>query len=119
MAGATGIDAALLAGSAAEGIKPQTIEHLQTVDLLGLDRRHRGASPRPTWPTTTGSWIAWPRSRRCSPRGRSSRARRSVPVSALTGQGLDELQTKLAGAGESAARAPPASRAWRSIAASS
>ncbi len=38
LAGATGIDAALLVVSAAEGIKPQTIEHLQIVDLLGLDR---------------------------------------------------------------------------------
>ncbi len=38
LAGATGIDAALLVVSAAEGIKPQTVEHLQIVDLLGLDR---------------------------------------------------------------------------------
>ena len=38
LAGATGIDAALLVVSVAEGIKPQTVEHLQIVDLLGLDR---------------------------------------------------------------------------------
>jgi signal recognition particle receptor subunit beta len=38
LAGATGIDAALLIVSAAEGIKPQTVEHLQIMDLLGLDR---------------------------------------------------------------------------------
>src|SRR6202040_2100082 len=38
LAGAIGIDAALLVVSAAEGIKPQTVEHLQIVDLLGLDR---------------------------------------------------------------------------------
>ena len=38
LAGATGIDAALLVVSAAEGIKPQTVEHLQIIDLLGLDR---------------------------------------------------------------------------------
>src|SRR6266851_410460 len=38
LAGATGIDAALLVVSVAEGIKPQTIEHLQIVDLLGIDR---------------------------------------------------------------------------------
>ena len=35
LAGATGIDAALLVVSAVEGIKPQTVEHLQIVDLLG------------------------------------------------------------------------------------
>jgi len=38
LAGATGIDAALLVVSAAEGIKPQTVEHLQILDLLGLNR---------------------------------------------------------------------------------
>jgi len=38
LAGATGIDAALLVVSVAEGIKPQTVEHLQIVDLLGIDR---------------------------------------------------------------------------------
>ena len=38
LAGATGIDAALLVVSAVEGRKPQTVEHLQIVDLLGLDR---------------------------------------------------------------------------------
>src|SRR5258707_12287979 len=37
LAGATGIDAALLVVSVAEGIKPQTIEHLQIVDLMGID----------------------------------------------------------------------------------
>ena len=36
LAGATGIDAALLVVSAAEGIKPQTVEHLQILDLLGV-----------------------------------------------------------------------------------
>ena len=39
LAGATGIDAALLIVSAAEGIKPQTVEHLQIMDLLGTVNR--------------------------------------------------------------------------------
>ena len=38
LAGASGIDAALLVVAADEGIMPQTVEHLQILDLLGLDR---------------------------------------------------------------------------------
>src|ERR1700755_1211995 len=38
LAGATGIDFALLAGAAGEGGKPQTLEHLSIIDLLGIRR---------------------------------------------------------------------------------
>jgi selenocysteine-specific elongation factor len=38
VAGASGIDAALVVVSAAEGIKPQTIEHVEIAALLGLRR---------------------------------------------------------------------------------
>ena len=38
IAGATGIDAVLLAVDAREGIKPQTIEHLAIVSLIGVRR---------------------------------------------------------------------------------
>lgn len=37
LAGATGIDLALLVIAANDGIKPQTIEHLQIIDLLGIE----------------------------------------------------------------------------------
>ena len=100
LAGATGIDAALLVVSAAEGIKPQTVEHLQIVDLLGLDRGlvaltkadladddqllERMAEIEALLATTAlaGSEI--------------------VPVSAVTGRGVDELKTRLLALGESA-----------------
>ncbi|NDH64209.1 MAG: selenocysteine-specific translation elongation factor [Alphaproteobacteria bacterium] len=99
LAGATGIDAALLVVSAAEGIKPQTVEHLQIVDLLGLDRGivaltksdladddqilERMAEVETLLSTTSlaGAEI--------------------IPVSALTGQGVDELKAKLLALGES------------------
>ncbi len=99
LAGATGIDAALLVVSAAEGIKPQTVEHLQIVDLLGLDRGivaltksdladddqilDRMAEVETLLSTTSlaGAEI--------------------IPVSALTGQGVDELKAKLLALGES------------------
>ena len=99
LAGATGIDAALLVVSAVEGIKPQTVEHLQIVDLLGLDRGivaltkadladddqilERMAEVETLLSTTSlaGAEI--------------------MPVSAITGQGVDELKAKLLALGES------------------
>ncbi len=99
LAGATGIDAALLVVSAAEGIKPQTVEHLQIVDLLGLDRGivaltksdladedqilERMAEVETLLSTT------------------SLKGAEIIPVSSLTGQGLDELKAKLLALGES------------------
>ena len=99
LAGATGIDAALLVVSAAEGIKPQTVEHLQILDLLGLDRGivaltkadlanedqqlERMAEIETVLATT------------------SLRGAEIVPVSAVTGQGIDELKEKLLVLGES------------------
>ena len=38
LAGASGIDFALLTVAADDGIKPQTLEHLAILDLLGIDR---------------------------------------------------------------------------------
>lgn len=99
LAGATGIDAALLVVSAAEGIKPQTVEHLQILDLLGVDRGivaltksdlvnddqllERMAEVETLLSTT------------------SLRGAEIVPVSAVTGQGVEELKEKLLVLGES------------------
>src|SRR3984885_13598730 len=38
VAGASGIDFALLVVAADEGLKPQTLEHLAIIDLLGVER---------------------------------------------------------------------------------
>ena len=38
LAGATGIDLVLLVVAADDGVMPQTVEHLQIVDLLGIDK---------------------------------------------------------------------------------
>jgi len=99
LAGVTGIDAALLVVSAAEGIKPQTVEHLQIIDLLGLDRGivaltksdlanedemlERMAEIETLLSTT------------------SLRGAEIIPVSAMTGAGVDELKAKLLALGES------------------
>lgn len=99
LAGATGIDAALLVVSAAEGIKPQTIEHLQIIDLLGLDRGlvaltksdlanddqilERMAEIETVLSTT------------------SLKGAEIMPVSSVTGQGVAELKARLLLLGES------------------
>ncbi|MBS0523993.1 MAG: selenocysteine-specific translation elongation factor [Proteobacteria bacterium] len=99
LAGATGIDAALLVVSAAEGIKPQTVEHLQIMDLLGLDRGlvaltksdlvdddellERMAEVETLLASTALGGVE------------------IVPVSAITGQGVDELKARLLALGES------------------
>ena len=99
LAGATGIDAALLIVSAAEGIKPQTVENLQIMDLLGLDRGvvaltkadlvdddqllERMAEVETLLSSTT------------------LRGAEIVPVSALTGRGVEELKSRLLLLGES------------------
>ena len=116
LAGATGIDAALLVVSAAEGIKPQTVEHLQILDLLGLDRgvvaAHQGR-PRRRRPAAR----AHGRDRDAAGRRPRSRARRSCRYRRVTGQGIDELKAS-SWRWARAARAPRASRGWPSTAAS-
>jgi selenocysteine-specific elongation factor len=99
LAGATGIDAALLVVSAAEGIKPQTVEHLQIVDLLGLDR---GIVALTKSDLATDDQIL---DRMAEIETLLSTTSLSgaeiVPVSALTGQGLGELKARLLALGES------------------
>jgi hypothetical protein len=46
LAGVGGIDAALLVVAADEGVMPQTLEHTQILDLLGLDRGGAGDADR-------------------------------------------------------------------------
>lgn len=93
LAGATGIDFALLAVAADDGPMPQTREHLQILDLLGLAR----------------GVVALTKVDRVSP-GRLEEARAEIaallagsrlagsdiyPVSALTGSGVAALRTRL------------------------
>ncbi|MDP1748860.1 MAG: selenocysteine-specific translation elongation factor [Reyranella sp.] len=99
LAGATGIDAALLVVSAAEGIKPQTVEHLQIVDLLGLDR---GIVALTKSDLADDDQILERMAEVETLLASTSLAGAEiVPVSALTGQGIDELKAKLLALGES------------------
>ncbi|NEX64590.1 selenocysteine-specific translation elongation factor [Noviherbaspirillum galbum] len=105
VAGATGIDAALLVVDAREGIKPQTMEHLAIAGLVGVrrgvvavtkadlaDDAQRRTLPQRLRPFLAGGPLA------------------SAPVvftSTVTGEGLDALRAALEGlAGEQPRPAP-------------
>ena len=99
LAGATGIDAALLVVSAAEGIKPQTVEHLQIVDLLGLDRGLVALTKADL--ADDDQILERMAEVETLLSATSLKGAEIVPVSSLTGQGIDELKTKLLALGES------------------
>jgi selenocysteine-specific elongation factor len=93
LAGATGIDVALLVVAADEGIMPQTEEHLAIVELLGVTRGIPVLTKRDLvdaeWLALVGAEVA--------DRLRDSRVRWEAPVatSSVTGAGLDELRAAL------------------------
>jgi selenocysteine-specific elongation factor len=93
LAGATGIDVALLVIAADEGVMPQTEEHLAIVELLGVRRGVPVLSKRDL---VDDEWLALVRAE-VAERLKSSRVRWEPPVavSALTGDGLDALRAAL------------------------
>jgi selenocysteine-specific elongation factor len=99
LAGATGIDAALLIVSATEGIKPQTIEHLQIVDLLGLDRGIVALTKADL--ADDDQLLERMAEIETLLAPTSLRGAEIMPVSALTGQGIEELKARLLALGES------------------
>lgn len=99
LAGATGIDAVLLVVSAAEGIKPQTVEHLQILDLLGLER---GIVALTKSDLADDDQILERMAELETLLASTSLARAEiVPASIVTGRGVDELKMKLVALGES------------------
>ena len=93
LAGASGIDFALLTVAANEGIKPQTVEHLAIIDLLGIAR---GVI------ALTKADLASPLRRaevaadiKTATAGTVLEYAEILPVSALTGEGIDKLLTNL------------------------
>ena len=99
LAGATGIDAALLVVSAAEGIKPQTVEHLQIMDLLGLDRGLVALTKADL--ANDDQLLERMAEVETLLDATSLKGAEMIPVSAMTGQGIDELKAKLLALGES------------------
>ena len=99
LAGATGIDAALLVVSAAEGIKPQTVEHLQIMDLLGLDRGIVALTKSDL--VNDDELLERMAEVETLLSSTSLKGAEIIPVSAMTGAGVDELKAKLLALGES------------------
>jgi selenocysteine-specific elongation factor len=99
LAGATGIDAALLVVSAAEGVKPQTVEHLQIMDLLGLDRGLVALTKSDL--VNDDQLLERMAEVETLLASTALQGAEIIPVSAMTGQGVDELKGKLLALGES------------------
>ncbi|MDQ6918636.1 MAG: selenocysteine-specific translation elongation factor [Candidatus Dormibacteraeota bacterium] len=95
LAGVHGLDAVLLVVAADEGVMPQTVEHLEIVHLLDISRGlvvlTKVDLVEPDWlelvTAEVGERLV----------GTSLAGAGTVPVSALTGQGLDQLQARLEG----------------------
>ena len=93
VAGATGIDLFLLVIDATEGARPQTHEHLAILRLLGIEHGVVAVTKADAADPDTLELVL-EEARELVP------GAAVVPVSAKTGEGLDELRTALASAAE-------------------
>lgn len=93
LAGVHGLDAVLLVVAADEGVMPQTREHLEIVDLLevrqGLAVVTKVDLVEPDWLELVTAEVA------DTLAGTSLAGSEILPVSAQTGQGLEELKSRL------------------------
>jgi selenocysteine-specific elongation factor len=95
VAGATGIDCVLLVIAADDGLMPQTREHLAIIDLLGLER---GLVALNKCDRVDASRIAAVAAEvRAALLGTGLAHCDILPVSAMTGEGIDGLATRLDG----------------------
>ncbi len=108
LAGATGVDVALLVVAADEGVMPQTDEHLDILNLLGV--RH-GVVAVTKADMVEAEWLELVAADVCDRLADTLLAGAAiVPVSAVAGQGLDELLRQLDLALDQAASASVAGR---------
>jgi selenocysteine-specific elongation factor len=107
VAGATGIDLFLLVIDAAEGARPQTLEHLAILRLLGVERGVVAV-------TKTDAVEAEQVELAAAEAAELVPGSEVVPVSAKTGSGLDELRAALARSAEALERPDrfAATRLW-------
>ena len=96
VAGATGIDLFLLVVDAREGVRPQTLEHLAIIRLLGLEHGVVALTKVDAVDEETRE-LAAEEARELAP------AAPVVATSAQTGEGLDELRQALAAAADAVA----------------
>ena len=94
LAGASGIDFALLVVAADDGVKPQTLEHLAIIDLLGIGRGLVALTKTDLVLPERLAVVA--RDIRAAIAGTALEEAEILPVSVVTGQGLDHLRGRLA-----------------------
>jgi selenocysteine-specific elongation factor len=92
LAGASGIDAALLVVALDDGVMPQTREHAEILQLLGIERGVVALSKLDAAPGRLPEVTAQVRALLA---GSALAAAPLLPVSALTGEGLDALRAAL------------------------
>ena len=93
LAGANGIDFAILVVAADDGIKPQTLEHLAILDLLGIARGVVALTKTDSVPPERLAVVM--DGIRAAVAGTVLESADILPVSAVTGQGVDELRARL------------------------
>ena len=104
LAGASGIDLALLVVAADEGVMPQTREHLAILGLLGIPT---GVVALTKVDLVDADWLALVRDDvAAAVAGSPLEQAAQVPVSVVTGVGLDELRRAIAAAAASAPHRP-------------
>jgi selenocysteine-specific elongation factor len=94
VAGATGIDLAMLVVAADDGVMPQTHEHIEILDLLGVTRGLVVISKADAAPAERIGDVR--RQVRAAVAGTALQEWRHVVASAVRGDGLDELRSALA-----------------------
>ena len=111
LAGVSGIDAALLVVACDDGPMPQTVEHLQILELLGVSRGVVALTKRDRVDAARVEAVA------AQVRGRLAagalRDAPMVPVSSVTGDGVPALAAALDALAARAARERPADRVFR------
>ena len=94
LAGASGIDFALLVVAADEGIKPQTLEHLAILDLLDIKRGIVALTKADLAPPERLAVVT--SAIRAAVGGTVLECADILPISVVTGQGVRELRARLA-----------------------
>src|SRR5215469_13818499 len=92
LAGASGVDAALLVVALDDGVMPQTREHVQILQLLGIERAVVALTKADLAPDRVAAVTAEVRGLLS---GTAFSGAPLVTVSALTGEGIDALRTAL------------------------
>jgi selenocysteine-specific elongation factor len=108
LAGAGGIDFALLVVAADDGIKPQTLEHLAIIDLLGIGRGLVAVTKADLVSPERLAAVRADIVRATA--GTMLEGAEILPVSALTGDGVETLRARLAGAAVAMVDRPAAGR---------